>query len=268
MNDTKSATANFTALTPPICYTLTTNANPAGGGSVNVNPAPDCNEGTQYTSGTIVQLTANANGGYIFNNWSGNASGSLNPVFVTMNGTKSATANFSILNTTVTIDSATGWGPITLTTYTQGCSFFNVGVKTEEQTGNDPAFDYPYGLVEFSLNCTAADVTITFPGSISGTTYRKYGPTTPGNAVTTTWYTFNNVTVNSSTSITLHLTDGQLGDDTGVDGIIVDQGGPGLPTGSDAVSVPTMNEWGMIIFIALSAFGAVFYMRRRPGSYF
>ena len=127
--------------------------------------------------------------------------------------------------------------------------------------GNDASFDYPYGLVEFTLNCAAADVTITFPGSITGTTYRKYGPTTPGNAATAAWYTFNNVTVNSSTSITLHLQDGQLGDDTGVDGIIVDEGGPGQALA--AAAIPTMTEWGMIILIVLLGIGSVYYLRRR-----
>lgn len=80
---------------------------------------------------------------------------------------------------------------------------------------NDAEFDYPYGLVEFTLNCNAADVTITFPGNIVGTAYRKFGPTTPGNASTTAWYTFNSVTLNSNTSIILHLQDNVQGDDTG-----------------------------------------------------
>ncbi len=89
----KNVTANFTQT--PTCYTLTTNVNPSGGGVVNVNPAPNCNSNTQYSSGTQVTLTANANGGYTFANWSGDASGATNPTNFTMNGNKSATANFS-----------------------------------------------------------------------------------------------------------------------------------------------------------------------------
>jgi hypothetical protein len=115
--------------------------------------------------------------------------------------------------------------------------------------------------VEFSISCAAADVTITFPGNITDMPYRKYGPTTPGAPATTAWYTFSNITVNSSTSITAHFFDGQLGDDTGVDGIIVDQGGPGQALGP--VAIPTMTEWGMIILIGLLGIGAVYYLRRR-----
>jgi uncharacterized repeat protein (TIGR02543 family) len=87
MNATKSVTANFTA-----CYSLTTSANPSGGGSVSASPAPNC--GSQYTAGTVVTLTASANSGYTFGSWSGDASGSSNPVSVTMDGTKSVTARF------------------------------------------------------------------------------------------------------------------------------------------------------------------------------
>jgi len=40
-------------------------------------------------------LTATANAGYSFNNWSGSATGMTNPVSVTMTENKSVTANFA-----------------------------------------------------------------------------------------------------------------------------------------------------------------------------
>ena len=81
--------------TPLICYTLSLIANPAAGGSISTNPAPNCNNGTQFVSGTNVQINAStASNYYRFNSWSGSATGSSNPVSVTMDGTKSATANF------------------------------------------------------------------------------------------------------------------------------------------------------------------------------
>lgn len=46
-----------------------------------------------------------------------------------------------------------------------------------------------------------------------------------------------------------------------VDGVIVDQGGPG--GGGGPVGVPTINEWGMIIFMILAGLGAVYYLRRQ-----
>ena len=163
----------------------------------------------------------------------------------------------------VIIAAATGNGDITLDTNSLGCGFTAWDARTSAQVGKDPSYSYPYGLVEFTLNCASAGVTITFPGRISDMPYRKYGPTTPGNAATTAWYTFSNVTINSSTSITLHLQDGQLGDDTGVDGILVDPGGPGQPGESSAAAVPTMTEWGMIIFVILLGIGSTHYLWRR-----
>jgi hypothetical protein len=125
---------------------------------------------------------------------------------------------------------------------------------------NDLLYEYPYGLVEFTLNCESADVTITLPGDISGTQYRKYGPTTPGNAGTTAWYNFSGTIAGNQ--ITLHLADNALGDDTGDDGIIVDQGGPGQQPEA-AVAVPTMNEWGMMLFILLTGLISVYYLKRQ-----
>lgn len=80
--------------TSTVCYTLTTSVSPAASGSVNANPAPDCNNGTLYTAGTIVSLTANANTGYAFSNWSDGATGATNPINITMSADKSVTANF------------------------------------------------------------------------------------------------------------------------------------------------------------------------------
>ncbi len=74
------------------CYTLAVAADPAAGGSVQVDPAPDC--GAQYLQGTVVTLTAVSNAGYVFEHWSGDASGSENPIHVTMDGDKSVTAHF------------------------------------------------------------------------------------------------------------------------------------------------------------------------------
>ena len=77
-----------------LCYDLVVNVSPGGGGSVDLDPAPNCTPGTAYTAGTPVKLTAVANGGYGFDAWTGDVSGNLNPVTITMDGTKNVTANF------------------------------------------------------------------------------------------------------------------------------------------------------------------------------
>jgi hypothetical protein len=57
------------------------------------------------------------------------------------------------------------------------------------------------------------------------------------------------------------LTNGELGDDTAaIDNRIVDAGGPGAPAAPGAI--PTLNEWGMIIFTILIAITGLYYRRK------
>ena len=76
------------------CFTLATNSDPGAGGMVSASPAPDCNGGTQYTSGTVVTLTAIANTGYVFSTWGGATTGSENPTTLTLTRDETVTANF------------------------------------------------------------------------------------------------------------------------------------------------------------------------------
>jgi hypothetical protein len=221
-----------------------------------INCGPDCTE--TYTEGTVVILTPTPSNGSIFSGWSGDpdcADGQ-----VTVNAPMVCTATFNLINT-VSIPAATGNGMITLTTESPGCGFYNVSAKTEAQVGSDVSYDYPYGLVGFTLSCATADVTLTFPGMIRRTTYRKYGPTTPGNPATTEWYTFSDVTANSNTSIILHLRDGQMGDDTGVDDIITDQGGPAQE--QLLAAIPTLTAWGAMIMALLLLTASIYVLSSR-----
>ena len=69
---------------------------PINGGTVTANP-PAPEDG--YDAGTVVTLTARANEGFAFSNWSGTVSSFQNPVTVTMDATQSVTAHFSINQT-------------------------------------------------------------------------------------------------------------------------------------------------------------------------
>jgi hypothetical protein len=77
-------------ISAPITYTLTVNINPSGAGTVTLNPP-----GGTYNAGTAVTLTATANSGYTFSSWSGVDSSSGTTGYVTMNGNRTVTANFS-----------------------------------------------------------------------------------------------------------------------------------------------------------------------------
>jgi parallel beta-helix repeat protein len=87
MNGNKNVTANFIQ---NCTYTLTINVSPAGSGTVTKNP----NKST-YCPGDQVTLTATANSSYTFSSWSGVDASSGNTGYVTMNGNRTVTANFT-----------------------------------------------------------------------------------------------------------------------------------------------------------------------------
>jgi uncharacterized repeat protein (TIGR02543 family) len=93
MDSSKAVTATFTELAT---YTLTTNASPPEGGSISpVQP--------YYTAGQTVTITATANSGYTFDQWSGAATGSGITTTLTMDSNKAVTATFVGLVPTYTL---------------------------------------------------------------------------------------------------------------------------------------------------------------------
>lgn len=80
-----SITATFTQNE----YTLVVNVEPVGSGTVNIYPMQ-----TTYHYGDEVTLTSVANSGWTFLEWSGDATGSDNPLTVTIHGDTNITANF------------------------------------------------------------------------------------------------------------------------------------------------------------------------------
>lgn len=84
-------------------YTLTLTANPPGAGTFSTVPSAR-SDGT-YEGGSVVTVIAYPAAGYAFSSWSGDASGSDNPLQITMNSNKSITANFVELRRTLTLAS-------------------------------------------------------------------------------------------------------------------------------------------------------------------
>jgi len=95
MSSNKTITANFVG-----CSVLSVSSSPSTSGQVTVAPNPSncAGPGYQFLAGTVVTLTAvpepSLAVGYAFSSWSGAVSGSTNPVTLTMNGSKTVTANF------------------------------------------------------------------------------------------------------------------------------------------------------------------------------
>jgi uncharacterized repeat protein (TIGR02543 family) len=85
MDGNKNITANF-AINQ---YAL--NVAVVGTGTVAKSP-----DQPLYDHGTNVQLTADAGTGYVFSAWSGDATGSTNPLTVTMDAVKNITATFTV----------------------------------------------------------------------------------------------------------------------------------------------------------------------------
>lgn len=89
MDGDKAVTANFNRT----CYSLSLGVTPGNGGWVQNDPPPNC-DGTLYTEGTRVTLTAHPNNNYSFKQWAGSLESVLNPRTFTMDANKSITAVF------------------------------------------------------------------------------------------------------------------------------------------------------------------------------
>jgi hypothetical protein len=85
-------TASFTTQ-----YSLTASASPSGGGTVSPSGV------NWYNSDQIVSVSATASAGYSFSSWTGDQSGSTNPISLTMSGEKSITGNFTQNQYTLTV---------------------------------------------------------------------------------------------------------------------------------------------------------------------
>ena len=161
------------------------------------------------------------------------------------------------------VPTATGRGYMTLATSGACTALQQVAAVDSASLPADPdSSAYPFGLVEFRLSCETAIVEVVFhdaaAGELADSTYRKYGPVTPGDTATTAWYDFSDYATLTGNTWTLDLADDRLGDDTGDDGIIVDQGGPSIPQ-PRAEIIPVNHPWALwFMLLALLA------LARRP----
>ncbi len=100
-----TATDDIIITVNPQSYTL--NVSASGSGNITKSPAL-----SSYSTGTVVSLTATPASGFQFVGWSGDISGSANPIMVTMSRNITITANFVPLSYTLNV-SASGSGSIT-----------------------------------------------------------------------------------------------------------------------------------------------------------
>ena len=146
MTSNKNITANFTII-PIVTYTLTTTAT---NGTVAKSPNQ-----INYNSGATVQLTATAAADYRFGSWTGDATGSTNPLSVSMVSDKNITANFIAVTPPVALGTIANFGA-----YGGSAGITNQGVETVINNG--------------AIGTTAASTLITgFHDGVTGTAYTE-----------------------------------------------------------------------------------------------
>ena len=127
VNSNQTITANFEKRKYPLTVSIT------GSGTVSEEIISAGKTTTEYTSGSVIRLTANASDGWSFSSWSGNVSSTQNPIEVSINEAKTVTATFS------EIDSSTS--STTGNTYNQD---------------NAPGYINVNGQGEFNLTITSS----------------------------------------------------------------------------------------------------------------
>lgn len=146
MDEDKTVTAVF-ALIPPD-YNLATNVSPNNGGTIT-----ESGDGT-YVEGTIVTLSAFPAGGFLFDRWEGSATGSTNPIEVTMDADKTVTAVFveappDIANLTTSVSPADSG---TVTDNGGGAYVLGGTATVTAVPGDDYLFDHWEGAATGSDN--------------------------------------------------------------------------------------------------------------------
>ena len=140
-SDTITAAAGTTyTVTFTAQYYLTTAVSPSGGGTVSPPSG-------WYNSGTQVTLSASANGGYQFTNFTGTATGGSG-LIVTMNGPATETANFAVaggftLTATPSDQTVAAGGSAAYTIAAQATSGFSGQIALTASSDSDvvPAFN-------------------------------------------------------------------------------------------------------------------------------
>ncbi|MBN1281141.1 MAG: InlB B-repeat-containing protein [Candidatus Thermoplasmatota archaeon] len=177
MDSNKTITAHFTLQQ----YTLIVVIH--GSGTVTKNP-----DYSTYVYGDVVQLTATADPGWIFNHWGGNTSGTANPTSITMTCNKVVIANFTQITYVLTVNSGTGSG-----SYAQGTV---VSIVANAPPAGQ-IFDQWTGTgAPYVANVNAASTTVTMPATNIAVT-ATYTDLPPPPSGVVLYYNFNEASGNT-----------------------------------------------------------------------
>lgn len=178
-----------------------------------------------YNNGDIVELTATPDSGYEFNSWSGDATGSNNPLTVTMNGNKNITANFYLI-------AATGSYPAGVELGSAG-DFAILGGSGVSNTGTSTVITGDVG------SFPTATINGLLPSNVIGTLYTSADPIV-GLAKDALTVAYNDAQSRSLDAISLP---GQLGGLTLAPGLYVNSSTSGI-SGTGANGILTLDAGG------------------------
>ncbi len=151
--------------------TVTLTVNTSGSGSVSRD------DNGPYEYGDVVQLTANADTGWHFVNWTGDLTGTTNPNSITLDGNKTVTANFAKDTVTLTVNTS--------------------GSGSVSRDDNGP---YEYGdVVQLTANADTGWHFDSWSGGLTGTT-NPNSITLDGNKTVTATFVKDTVTLTVNVS--------------------------------------------------------------------
>ena len=152
VNANRNLVANFTYVPPT--YTITVSANPTQGGTVD--------GGGTYQEGQSCTVSASANNGYVFTNWTenGNVVSTNARYTFTVNGNRTLVANFTQQNYTVSVSA----NPTNGGTVTGGGSNFHYGDNCTVSA--TPAAGYTF--LRWTENGSPVSTNATYSFSVTG----------------------------------------------------------------------------------------------------
>jgi uncharacterized repeat protein (TIGR01451 family) len=142
----------------------------AGSGSVSSSPAGiscggDCSE--YYDHGATVTLTASADAGSLFSGWSGDCTGTANPLVITMDVDKSCTASFDPTTVVIATRSKTVSGGFNINgSVAYAITLSNTGNSTQPDNSGPELVDVlPSSLTLVSAETTSGAAVADVPGN-------------------------------------------------------------------------------------------------------
>lgn len=183
---------------------------------------------------------------------------STNATFIVMTMTDQDIMNLNFTNRRIaTVNTSTGTGTAYFTS-DAGTIEDLIALNESDMPEENPDIDFPHGLFKFNITGVnpgqIVNVTIAFPQDIPPTAqYWICGPNgSIDNPQPLRWY---EILMNSNDGdgvIAITKQDGGIGDEDGVEnGIIVDDGGPGIATLPIAAQVPTLTPVGLTALAGL-----------------